>query len=190
MINAFCEINPDLWGIDSDPFFVTGKGYWAKADNTKQIFDVTAIDVGQNDMIMRVRTGDKTSSTNYVSTYALTLDGVNIPLTLDESRPPVWNANIWGGAWLGFLKFSINVPDKAKRLLEFTAKKIYGAWDGMSDLKTGPSDEDVQKAYEKGLAEGEAKGIEIGKTQQREADVKESQANYKDVTERQYYPLA
>src|SRR6187431_647503 len=155
MVYNFQEVDANIWGIDSNSYFKGGKGFWAKAGKAEQVFLITADTFGQRKIELHLRTGDAGNATNMVSSYSLEFNGVGIPLTLDQTRPPEWKADIFGGAWMGYLTGTISIPDKAEKTLKLKAAAAFSAYDALiiPDTGTGTGSGDYDEGYIKGQSD-------------------------------------
>jgi hypothetical protein len=159
MVYNFQLVNESAWGIDSNPYFKGGKGFWAKEGKAEQEFKITADTFGPRTISLHVRTGANSSkpedSTNLLSSYSLTFEGVGIPLTLDQSRPPEWKGDIFGGAWMGYLNGTITIADKVEKSLKLKVETAYSAYDGLFIPDTGGGTGGGNEGYEQGYLDGE-----------------------------------
>jgi hypothetical protein len=194
-------IDPEQWQMDQSPDFTDGQGYWAKVANAVIEGGLLPNLAGEAEILIRVRTGgSKTNPTDYIPSYRVEVDGVVVPMALDTTRQNI-PSSVYGGCHLGYIKGRVNLPDTKAHAFKFISTRMYAGIDGLYFI-----DASTKQAYDQGLADGskgmytqadmdkakadaKAQGITEGKQTQRTADVKESQAKYKDVTVRQYAPL-
>jgi len=154
MVYNFQLVDENIWGIDSNAYFKGGKGFWAKAGNSVQEFKITADTFGARTVSLHVRTGDSGSSTNMVASYALEFDGSGIPLTLDQSRPPEWKPDIFGGAWMGYLNGTISIDEKVEKIMKLKVSAAFSAYDAL--LIGEPSGSGGGGSYDEGYIDGDA----------------------------------
>ena len=153
MVYNFQEVDGNIWGIDSNSYFKGGKGFWAKAGKAEQVFLISADTFGQRKIELHLRTGDAGNATNMVSSYSLEYNGVGVPLTLDQTRPPESKPDIFGGSYMGYMVGSITIPDKGEKTLKLKTQAAFSAYDAL--LIGEPATSGGGGDYDEGYIAGE-----------------------------------
>jgi hypothetical protein len=96
------EIDPNTFGTDESTYFITGKGHWAKIAGAFVNIVVGSTSSGEAILKFRVRTGGATNPTEYISTYKIEVNGVDIPMILDTTKPNEKRAE-FGGSHIGWI---------------------------------------------------------------------------------------
>jgi hypothetical protein len=175
------------WQQDQSPNFTDGQAYWAKVANAVIELGYKPNVIGESIISIRVRTGGATpdKATEYVSSYSVKIDGVNVPLSLDTTKPNEPHTE-FGGCHLGYLKGTWNAPDTVIHDFEFKTTRMYGGVDalyiidqtannayakGIEDGKAGMyTAEEVQKRVDAAFKEGKGQGVTEGKQKQLDFD--------------------
>lgn len=144
------------WKQDKSPNFSDGLAIWAQVDNAILECALQANAAGEAEISLKVRTGGKTPelATEYVPSYKIMFDDVDVPMALDTTKPNTLYPNEFGGCHLGYIKGKVNVPDTQPHEFKLTATRQFGGVDGMYF---------IDASHAKAREEGYAKGLEDGK---------------------------
>jgi hypothetical protein len=181
------------WEKDTSTYFVDGEGFWSKVSNAEVNGELLPNEAGASSIEIRVRTGDTNNPTKYVPSYHLYVDGIEVILALDETRPPEQRPE-YGGSHIGWMLGSFETEDTKLHALKLVCTEKFSGlddanfydpshqkkWDegyaagleagGGGSPGGGYTQEDLDNARAEGFNEGKTEGLTEGKQLQFEAD--------------------